>query len=439
MALGLLGFGGPVRLCHAATKWLAALEFTESDLDVKTLNAFADAVRGGAVDALEGGGVKVMTRENMMVLLKEMGRECSAGSCEVETARNIGADFVISGTVAVIDKRFVVTLKLHETKGGSLLGTDMIDAKSQMEVLRMLREHAQKLVASKVKSASVPGRPGIPSGPALDPSQVRGCQPYQAPIPGGTFWMGSNDGEPDEKPVHKVTLASYCMDKTEVTVAGYRECVQDGGCPPPFVTVQSKNIKPEDRAIWSQFCNWGKAGLDEHPINCVDWNQAATYCEWRGDRLPTEAEWEFAARGSDARTYPWGDEPPDPTRLNACGRECVAMGKLLGKAWSAMYPGNDGWKTTAPAGSYPKGASPFGVLDMAGNVLEWTADVYGKYKAAAHPDPLSVEASLAPRVFRGGSWLMYLPSKVRAVSRFKNDPGDREYALGFRCARGADK
>ena len=142
---------GQPAISQTTVKRLAVLEFKGASIRGDVLDTFADAVRGGAVEALAGRRVQVMTRENMMVLLKDMGKkDCSEGDCEVETARNIGADFVVSGSVVQIDAAFVVTLKLHETKGGSLLATDQIEAKSQIELLRQLREKGRNLVASNV-------------------------------------------------------------------------------------------------------------------------------------------------------------------------------------------------------------------------------------------------------------------------------------------------
>jgi len=419
---------GQPAFSQTTAKRLAVLEL-KGRLDGDVLDTFADAVRGGAVEGLAGRRVQVMTRENMMVLLKDMGKkDCSEGDCEVETARNIGADFVVSGGVVRIDAAFVVTLKLHETRGGSLLATDQIDAKTELEVLRQLREHGRNLVANNIGPRPVTQpraqdpEPAAASRPA--PQPVHGCIKDQIAISGGTFWMGDPDYA---KPVHKVTVAPFCIDRTEVTVDAFHTCVKSGGCPPPTATVDWRDIKPEDKAKGRGFCTWGKKGTDQHPINCVDWNQAVNYCVWTGGRLPTEAEWEFAARGKDGRIYPWGNDRPDATKLNACGGECSTQ---------QMYPGNDGWPITAPVGSYPGGASAFNVLDMAGNVWEWTADSYANYSDDSNPQP---QGDQSLRVFRGGSWTNFDPAWVRAGYRAKREPNTRSQILGFRCARDAKK
>jgi formylglycine-generating enzyme required for sulfatase activity len=139
-----------------------------------------------------------------------------------------------------------------------------------------------------------------------------------------------------------------------VTVAAYRLCVRASACAPP--------IKHEG-------CNWEQRGRDDHPINCVDWAQANAYCAWMGKRLPTEEEWEYAARGREGRRYPWGDEAPGPTRVNVCDKECRRMAERgRGQLPPIMFEASDGWGSTAPVGSYPAGNSPFGVADMAGNI-----------------------------------------------------------------------
>jgi TolB-like protein len=119
---------------------------------------FSDTVRGGVLQAVDRYGVAVMTRENMLVLLKDKGQECAEGNCEVETARNIGADYVVSGKVVHMERTFVITLKLHETKGGSLLSTDTVEGASQVELMRALREHGRQLMTAAFAPATAPNR-----------------------------------------------------------------------------------------------------------------------------------------------------------------------------------------------------------------------------------------------------------------------------------------
>jgi formylglycine-generating enzyme required for sulfatase activity/uncharacterized caspase-like protein len=284
-------------------------------------------------------------------------------------------------------------------------------------------------------------------GPAAAPTRAAAtpasgsCPRGMVLVPAGRFVMGSPEGEgaADEHPQHRVTLSAYCMDRTEVTLGKYNACVQAGRCAPPPATVDWPGITEEQRTASSRFCNGPRPGRDRHPVNCVDWSMARAYCEWAGGRLPTEAEWEYAARGSEGRRYPWGAEAPGPRLLNACGAECVALGKRLGASWNSMYDGDDGAEDTAPVGSYPAGASPFGLLDMAGNVWEWVADCYGKYEAGETTDPTGPSpAGCGARVARGGGWDSHDASGVRRALRNRNTPTNRNNNLGSRCAKTVD-
>lgn len=255
-----------------------------------------------------------------------------------------------------------------------------------------------------------------------------GCPPDMVAVPAGTFRMGSpaGQGDDDEHPAHDVMLSAYCIDRTEVTVKAYAACVQTRGC--------TAANEPAKTGV-NSFCNGTRADRQEHPINCVDWNQASAYCAWAGRRLPSEAEWEYAARGTDGRTYPWGTDPPSARRLNACGTECApVMKRQLNTDWGTMYDASDGWQFTAPVGSFPAGASPFGALNMAGNVWEWTADWYGRYRATAAPNPPGAKTG-KERVIRGGGWSDNGAAYVRAAYRYWFEPSNRLYYIGFRCAR----
>jgi formylglycine-generating enzyme required for sulfatase activity len=226
------------------------------------------------------------------------------------------------------------------------------------------------------------------------------------------------------------------MDRTEVTVASFLEVRSRAGLGPVAATPNWTRIREERRASFSRWCNVDKPDRERHPINCVDWQQAADHCRGRGARLPTEAEWEYAARGADGRRYPWGDSPPTPERLNGCGRRCREAFRAVGLGWTALYDGDDGWASTATVGSFPQGASAFGLLDMAGNVWEWTADWLGPYARSA--DVVSAPTGPATgteRVNRGGGWDSGDPSWLRTAERNGFLPTYRGVSLGMRCAR----
>jgi formylglycine-generating enzyme required for sulfatase activity len=160
---------------------------------------------------------------------------------------------------------------------------------------------------------------------------------------------------------------------------------------------------------------------------------AQTYCAARGARLPTEAEWELAARGNEGRRYPWGDAAPSSRLLNACGKECVEWGRRNHTEESALFTDADGWATTAPVGSFPDGQSRYGVQDLVGNVWEWVADNWGPYSPEVVDDPRGAPSG-RERVIRGGGWNGAYAGWMRATFRYHDPPDTKSYGIGFRCA-----
>ncbi len=251
--------------------------------------------------------------------------------------------------------------------------------------------------------------------------------PGMAYLPGGKFVMGSKTGESDEVPEHEVAVPSFYMDLTEVTAGAYARCVVGRVCAGQN-TVEWIGYSDADKKRWNSVCNLGKAGREKHPMNCVSWDQAKAYCAWVGKRLPSEVEWEYAARGSAGRKYPWGSAIPGPRYLNACGRECVEYWKKQGVTWTGMYTGSDGYEATAPVGSVAGDRTPEGILDLGGNVLEWMSNFYTDcYRANC--------STTAERAIRGGSWGNNYASNARAANRSRGVPALRDDLLGFRCAR----
>jgi len=211
-------------------------------------------------------------------------------------------------------------------------------------------------------------------------------------IAGGEFIMGSDDGNEDEKPQRAVNLDGFNIDIYPVTNADYKAFVDATGQPPPHHWEGS--TYPE--------------GKGDHPVVWVSWHDAQAYCQWAGKRLPTEAEWEKAARGTDGRKWPWGDTF-DPAKCNAK---------------------ESGIGETAPVGKYPEGASPYGVMDMAGNVWEWTADWYEAYPGSSYQ---STRFGQKNKVMRGGSWFD-AGAFVRCSVRNNAAPKFSFSTIGFRCA-----
>jgi serine/threonine-protein kinase len=219
-------------------------------------------------------------------------------------------------------------------------------------------------------------------------------------VPAGSFEMGSGDNV-DEMPPHPVTLDAFWIDKTEVTNGEYAKCVAAKACQPPRrITSNLKDLY------------YGNSRYADFPVIWMNWSTAQAYCHWAGRRLPTEAEWEKAARDTDGRTYPWGNNPPDKTLLNF----------------------NEVIKDVTQTGSYPVGASPYGALDMAGNVWEWAADWYAvdTYAKSLDHNPLGPHLGTL-RILRGGSF-RYNARGVTTTYRFSKDPTFSSDETGFRCA-----
>jgi len=276
--------------------------------------------------------------------------------------------------------------------------------------------------------------PSPPPEPSASPAVVvttDSCPPGMRFIDGGSFEMGSKPADEtrtDETPRHSQEVAPFCLDATEVTVAAYGSCKS---CSPAAKTVYWEGITPRVQSFWGKFCNGNRDDRQDHPVNCVDWHQAKAFCTAQGRRLPSEPEWEFAARGNDGRDFPWGDEPPSGERLNGCGTECATLlSQLLSEAgkgnWNAMHQDDDGFAATAPVGQFPQGAAPAGLMDLAGNVWEWTAAPYCLYD---RPD-----CGESRRVLRGGAWNTPDGSDVRVARRHPGPPEGRSHIIGFRCA-----
>lgn len=234
------------------------------------------------------------------------------------------------------------------------------------------------------------GDTGVDSGDTADSGENGVVEGETVAIPGGTFAMGCDDCDADEAPVHTVTLSAFTIDRYEVTVGQYTACVEAGACEAPL----------------------GEVGGEHHPVTGLAYDEVEAFCAWRGMSVPTEAEWEFAARGDDGRRYPWGDAAPDCTL--AAQRACT--GGL------------------EPVGGHPSGESPFGVADLSGNAWEWVSDYYDPdyYVDSPTENPPGGPAG-GLRTVRGVD-LWSDAGVLRASNREYAIPDGRSVVVGFRCA-----
>jgi formylglycine-generating enzyme required for sulfatase activity len=279
-----------------------------------------------------------------------------------------------------------------------------------------------------IKATQVPDEDTIKPDTAIDevtdtdtgPIDVEVPESEMVDIPAGEFMMGCNEAvdtecEEDEYPYHAVMLSAYKIDKYEVTAGEYKKCVDAGVC--------NNNNKEEFQYGMYPDCPLGVAGKENYAMDCTSWYGAKTYCEWVGKRLPTEAEWEKAARGTDGRKYPWGNEP---------GVSCDYA--IIFDAGDVA--GGCGTYDLWPVGSKENGKSPYGIYDMIGNAMELVSDWYGKYdETSPSIDPAGPEFGVS-RIVRGGDYCCHpdgTPKVLRTSWRGFTPPEDLLW--GFRCAK----
>jgi formylglycine-generating enzyme required for sulfatase activity len=296
----------------------------------------------------------------------------------------------------------------------SLRGANPTIPPSTAELIAVFVPTATTTATVTLQPTPVPTQTGISTQVAEADGMV------QVYVPAGEFIMGSSriadpQAMEEELPQHTVHLDAYWIDRTEVTNAQYALCVSDAGACP----------EPADRSSLTRGGYYGNSEYALYPVVYVSWSQAAAYCAWAGRRLPSEAEWEKAARGPEGRIYPWGNIF-DGARTNYCDINCVDSWK------DNRY--DDGYSDTSPVGDFPDGASVYGALDMAGNVYEWVADWYGPYSRSSQVNPRGPDAGLE-HIIRGGSWgddAVHVRAAVR--SHIPRADYWTNY-IGFRCSQ----
>ena len=418
-----LGVLGLVICVNMTANSMAALAADPSEQDfAKGENLLKNKQYAEARVALETGLMKNSSNVQAHFNLAEACRLLAAWDCaeeHYETALHLDAKSRITGTREPRLSKMKVWQSLEEVTawrllekakglmaGGQAQSDKVKQAEEALDGANELGLNSEQQAVYQRLQAKLPGRRSAASPDSLKTVGSSGealqTDPRQVPmalVPAGEFTMGSTL-KADEKPVHRVYLSAFYMDKYAVTVGQYAK----------YLEVTDMVAPPE----------WDIMNQPQHqnrPVVNINWSEAATYCKWAGKRLPTEAEWEKAARGTDGRLYPWGNEAP--TRLHA------NFGK---KEWAYHM-------ALVPVGMFELGKSPYGIYDMAGNVWEWVNDWYDHdyYKKSPTKNPQGPATSKS-KVVRGGNWL-YLQESLRSSFRFNADPAGRQLGYGFRCAK----
>lgn len=406
--LGVLGF---VILLSLTTYAVAAPAAEDGEQDfAKGEKLLTNKQYAEARAALEAGLVKNSSNVQAHFNLAEACRGLGVWACaeeHYETALHLDAKSRTAGTRELRLRKMEVWQSLEEVTawrlleeaksllaGGEAQPDQIKRAEEALDGAKELGLNKEQLTVYQQLESKLPGRRSTTL-----PDTLRPGESSMALVPAGEFTMGSTL-RADERPVHRVYLDAFYMDKYHVTVEQYAK----------FLEATDKEAPPE----------WDIMNQPRHqtrPVVNVSWFDAATYCKWAGKRLPTEAEWEKAARGTDGRLYPWGNQAP--TRLHA------NFGK---KEWANHM-------ALVPVGMFEMGKSPYGIYDMAGNAWEWVNDWYDHdyYKKSPAKNPQG-PAKGKSKVVRGGNWL-YVQEFLRSSFRFNAEPSGRQFGYGFRCAK----
>jgi formylglycine-generating enzyme required for sulfatase activity len=382
------------------------------------------------------GKYELIEKARMQEVLRLQGFQqtgCTEAECAAKLGKILNVKKMVVGGLGKMGESYRLSLRVVDVET-AVIETEGAEKQALKEddLDRLVPVLVSRLFCPEIKRPEITPPPALPESAKGKPVYKEITNPkdrsVMIEVPAGEFIMGSNTDQGDEAPRHKVSLDTFYIGKYEVTVQQYLLfCVATGRTMPEQPEWNNKN---------------------ELPVVGVKWEDAKAYCDWAGLRLPTEAEWEKAARGTDGRKYPWGDE-----EWNAGGIYRMNFGSSL-KGGRPLIEDGGGWKEdgyehTAPVGSFPEGASPYGALDMAGNVLEWCNDWFdGKYYASSpHSNPRG-PASGKYHILRGSAWsrndcfgsmLQFSPNTAplyQITNRFyRQDIWGYQHVVGFRVAK----
>lgn len=396
---------------------------TISVMDLNVTSGVSAAEAGMLTDKLinelvNNGAYKVVERSKRDEILREQGFQqtgaCDQGRCLVEAGQLLGVQRMIGGTVGKLGAVYAIELRVMDVRTG---GIDQAFSRNYTgdvsKLLDAMREAAAAFSGNNPGTSDRATYPAASSGAPRSSVNRLGYREFVnekdgsvlIEIPAGKFLMGADSGSTTQQPAHLVHLNKYSIGKYEVTVGQFK-----------------RFCKAVKRAFPDQ-PDWNNE--DDQPVVNVTWADAQGYCSWAGLRLPTEAEWEKAARGTDGRLYPWGDR--------WAGADC---NHGIDASFISAEDTSDGFRYTAPVGEYSDGESPYGCYNMAGNVYEWCGDWFDDsyYRTSPERNPTGPSKPTDRRVCRGGCYYSN-PGRSSAINRSAQEPGKVGQGIGFRVAK----